>query len=177
MFRHSLRKSGRWASRAAAVLPLLLGGCIYSFSGGGGFPSSIKTIYIQPFTNNTPQIQVSDELFQAMLNQVPRALGVQVGGRGVSDAILRGKVTAYTDVAQNYRPGQTTSQTIQVLQHEIQITASVQIIDVKRKLILWEGTVTGHGTYQPSSESDEVGRQAAIKDLVNQMLNSAQSQW
>lgn len=166
-------------SLLAALLLLAAGGCNYGFRGGGGFPSSVKTVYIAPFDNETAQFQVSTELFQEMMDRVPRALGVKPGGEQVADAVIRGKVTRYDDQARNYRASSTTnSQTPQVVQNEVQIAVSVQIIDTKRNVILWESSsIVGKGDYQPDNQDDSVGRKAAVADLVQQMIDGAQSQW
>jgi Lipopolysaccharide-assembly len=174
----------RLAMRALvlALLTLPLAGCLYHLSGGGGFPSDVHTIYIAPFDNQTDQFQVGDELFKQLLDQIPKQLGVQVAGKGVADATLTGKITHYDDAAQNYVPNQTTSSSqtssLQVLQHEVDIVVSVQIVDVKRNVILWESTaLTGKGQYAPSTQTDVDGRALAIKNLVDQIVNGALSQW
>ncbi len=173
--------SGRRAgiSLLATLALLAAAGCNYGFRGGGGFPASVRTVYIAPFDNETPQFQVSTELFQAMMDRVPRALGVKPGGEQVADAVIRGKVVRYDDSAQNYRAGSaTSSQTPQVVQNQVQIAVSVQIIDTKRNVVLWESSsLVGKGDYQPDKQDDSVGRKVAVADLVQQMIDGAQSQW
>ncbi len=160
------------------ALAFLAGACNYGFSGGGGFPSQIRTIYIEPFDNQTVQFSLDQQLFRQLQDRVPSSLGLNIAGAQAADAVLRGKILRYDDVAQNYRADQGSQTGLQVLQHEVQIVASAEIVDVKRNVILWDnGSVTGRGTYQPSSENDDVGKQKALESLVQQILDGAQSQW
>lgn len=176
----SIRILRRPGLRRAEILPLLLllgavGGCNYGFRGGGGFPADIHTIYIAPFDNQTAQFDLERQLYQQLSSNLPKQLGIRTAPEASADAILKGRISRYDDVQGNYRtqPGQTP----QVLTNEIQISISAQLIDVKRNLILWETNgLTGHGSYKPS-DSDQVGQEEAIKNLVEQIIDGAQSQW
>lgn len=167
----------RASSRLALVLLLVLpAGCNYSLQGGGGFPSDIRTIFIAPFGDETGRFDVSQQIFTSVSEQLPRALGLRLAGERVADALVRGTVTRYEDAAQNYRPGEPGS--IDVVQHQVQITMSIQIIDLRRNEILYEQTsVSGRGEYRPDTQSDEVARTRAIETLIQQIINGAQSQW
>lgn len=166
----------RASASFALVLVLLTGGCNYGLTGGGGFPAEIRTVYIAPFGNETVQFDLGQQVFRALSERLPGALGLRPAGERVADAVVRGTVVRYEDVAQNYRPGEPGS--VDVVQHSVQITASVQIIDVRNSQILWEmSAVSGRGEYRPDSQSDEVARTRAIEFLIQQIINGAQSQW
>lgn len=157
------------------VLAAALSSC-YSF-GGGGFPSDIKTIYIQAFDNETVQFELDQQLFRKLQERIPRALGIRPAGEQVADAVLRGKIVRYEDAAQNYRPGG--SQTgVEVLQHQVQITIAVELINRKNNTVLWESSgLTGRGEYRPQNQTDQEGREKALINLVQQIIDGAQSQW
>lgn len=171
------RTSGRRAAEAlAAVAVLVLTACNYGFE-GGGFPSHIRTIYIEPFDNQTPQFDIDQRLVTRLLEELPGQLGVRPAGREHADAILRGRIVRYDDVAQNYRPG-ASGQVIDVLSHEVQIGVAVQLIDVRENVIRWESSgLTGRGNYRPDSQLDVVGQLAAIENIIEQIIDGAQSQW
>lgn len=171
-------RAGRAGATALALLltALLAGACNYSFQGGGGFPSHVRTLYIEPFENETPQFDVDQQLMRVLTERLPRALGVRLAGERSADAIMRGSVTRYEDVAQNYRPGQGGS--VEVLQHQVQITVSITIVDVQRNEILYESSaVSGRGEYRPDTQSDDVARARAIETLIQQIIDGAQSRW
>lgn len=155
----------------------LLAPACYSFSGGGGFPSDVQTIYIAPFENQTDRFELEEQIFRELTEVLPRSLGVRPGGEEVADAIVRGRIMRYDDGAQSYRSGQQPGQ-VQVLQHQVTITVSIEIIHVARNEILWESSnVTGRGEYRPDTQTDEVARTTAIELLVQQIIDGAQSQW
>jgi hypothetical protein len=170
-------RSGHQAPANIGLLAIaLLAGC-YGFQGGGGFPSTIRTVYIQPFDNQTAQFELDQQIFGKLLEKLPRALGVRPGGQEVADAIVRGKVVRYDDVAQNYRAG-SEQQDVQVLQHQVTVTISVELIDTRRRVVLWESSgLSGRGEYIPGQQSDVVARDLAVENLVQQIIDGAQSQW
>jgi len=149
----------------------------YTLRSGGGFPSDIHTIFIQTFENSTAQFELDQLLGRKLQEKLPRALGVRVAGEGNADAVVRGTITRYDDVAQNYRPA-SGSQTVEVLQHQVQITISIQVIDRRKNLLLWESqSLTGRGDYQPANQTDTTGREQALNNLLQQIIDGAQSQW
>jgi hypothetical protein len=174
-----LRGSGFWRGSVGIILLFALTtitGCNYGFQ-GGGFPPHIRTIYIQPFDNETPQFDLETLLFTALVDELPGQLGLQTAGEESADAILRGSIMRYDDVAQNYRadanrPGGN------VLSHEVQIGIAAELIDVRDNVIRWEArSLVGRGQYNPTTEQDELGQRNAIENLIEQIIDGAQSQW
>lgn len=166
----------------AVSAALALSAC-YGFNGGGGFPSDIRTIYIEPFENQTVQADLDQQLYRKLQERVPRALGGRPGGEDHADAIIRGRITRYEDVGQNYIAGNTQSNTttsngVQVVTYQVSITATVEIIDTKRNVILWDSqNVVGRGEYRPATEKDTDGRERALNHIIQQIIDGAQSQW
>lgn len=177
----SPRRSGVRALTSALALAaaLVLGAaCNYGFHGGGGFPSHIRTLYIEPFENETVQFDLDQLLFASLLDNLPRALNVRPGGREAADAILRGRIVRYDDAAQNFRPGELAGG-VEVIEHQVRIAIAVELIDVRENVILWESTsLTGQGAYQPDAgDGEAAGRALAIEDIVQRIVDGAQSQW
>lgn len=166
-------KPGSWKVASALALALL-GACNYGLR-GGGFPEHIRTIYVESFENRTPQFELEQQLFTAMVDDIPSALGVRVGSRANADALLTGTILGYDDVAQNYSSGG--DGRIQVLQHQVSLSVEVRLVDVRENVILWEGRVSGNGQYAPDSQTEDEGRRIAIDDIVRDVIDGAQSQW
>ena len=169
----SPRRPGFW-SRASALSALLLAGCNYGLT-GGGFPDHIRSIHVETFENETTQFELAQQIFNAMVDDVPGALGVQLASRGNADALLTGSILGYDDAAQNYTPSN--DGRIQVLQHQVRISANVRLVDTRENVILWEGRVSGNGQYAPDSQSEDEGRRIAIEMIVREVIDGAQSQW
>lgn len=174
-----LRKPGYQAfvNVAVGLLVATQSSCLYRLTAGGGFPSDVKTIYIQTFENETAQFDLDQQLFRKLQEKVPGALGVQRASEDKADAWITGKIVRYEDAAQNYRPGDTQSG-VQVLQHQVQLTISIQIINRKTNTILWDSQgLTGRGEYNPTNQTDVVGREQALNNIIQQIIDGAQSQW
>lgn len=162
---------------AALLAVTAFPGCNYGFE-GGGFPAHIQTIYIESFENRTPQFDVGQRLFNSLMEELPGQLGVRPAGREAADAILRGTITRYDDVAQSYRAGDTNQPVPDVLSHEVQIGISVQLVDLRENVIRWEHSgLIGRGSYSPDRENEEVGQLTAIENIIEQIIDGAQSQW
>jgi Lipopolysaccharide-assembly len=155
---------------------LLLSGCNYSFRAGSFPPPHIRTIAIEPFENQTNRFELSAELYDQLFRNLPGALGIRTAGADVADAIVRGSITRYDVVAPNYRQG-TGGQAPQVLQRQVSIAVSVEIVDLVQNVILWESSgVTAQGEFAEGSPEDG-GRQEAIELLVQKIVDGAQSNW
>jgi len=161
---------------ALALIVVALSGC-YSFRAGSFPPEHIKTIAVLPFDNETTRFELSGEIYDEVLRNVPRALGMRTAGEDIADAIVRGSITRYEVVAPNYRAG-AEGQAAQVLQRQVNIMVSVEIIDLVENVVLWEDrSVAAQGTFLEASESEEVGRLEAIELLVQKIVDGAQSNW
>ncbi len=176
---HFRRTSGRRAVELGLALAVVavLGGCNYGFE-GGGFPPHIRTIYIEPFQNETPQFDLDQKLYAAMLDELPGKLGVRVAGEQAAHAIVRGVISSYDDAAQSFTPTAPGQPAPAASAHEVRITVSVQLIDVRDHLIRWESQrVLGRGAYRPDTQSDAMGQEEAIASIIQQIIDGAQSQW
>ena len=160
-----------------ALLAFAISGCHYSFRAGTFPPDHIATIAVQPFDNETNRFEISGELYDHLLRNLPRALGIRTAGADVADAIVRGTIMRYDVIAPHYRAAQQ-GQAAQVLQRQVSIGVQVEIVDLVENVILWESRgLVAQGEFLESSESEEVGRLEAIELLVQKIVDGAQSNW
>ncbi|CAN5371684.1 hypothetical protein BH24GEM3_BH24GEM3_12780 [soil metagenome] len=163
---------------AALALVLLLGGCgVYSFT-GGGLPRHIRTVAVLPFDNVTTQGLLSTDLQLALQEALPRNLGVRLADQSVADAVVRGRITGYNETTPNIRPA-TPGGAPAVIQQEIRITFEAEIYDLRENRPIWEArSLSGIGTFAPErGEQFTTGKARAIEDLVRKLIEGAQSQW
>jgi len=162
-----------------AVLLLLgsaIAGCSYGFQGGGGLPPHINTIFVEPVGNETTRFVLSERITQGLLEAVRGRLGAQVASREAADAILRVTATDYEDEALNI--GAREDVGAEVFQRRVTITAQVEFMDLTRQEMLWSsGSVRATGEYAPREESEDVGLDLAVENMIQQIVNGAQSQW
>ncbi len=150
-------------------------GC-YSFSGGGGLPSHIRTAYVAPIDNQSTQFGLSESLSEELLQAARQRLGLRLASETEADAIITATIRRYSDDAVNFDAVRGAG--ADVFQRRISISASVEILDRANNEIIWSSqALTGAGEYEPSSETEEQGSIVALENLVQQIVDGAQSQW
>lgn len=160
----------------ASLLVLLASACgVYTFTGGGGLPSHVDTIAIIPFDNETTQFTLTQELTQALLDEVPGRLGLDLSDESTADAIMRGTIMRYDERAVNFDAEEGGPQ---IFQRRVDISVSVEIYDAVEDRVLWSSrSLSAAGEYEPDSQNEQQGRQIAIEELVRRIIDGAQSQW
>lgn len=179
MKRRSTMRSGVRPARSAAALALvlLLAGCLYGFT-GGGLPPHVRTVYVEPFENETTEFgSFVTDVQLALQDELPRRLGVRLASEDGAHAVVRGKLVNYDEAAQNVRASQ--AGRVEVLRREVRITFQAEIYDMVEDRVLWRGTsVSAVGEYNPDAgESVEEARREAIEEMVRKVVEGAQSQW
>ena len=165
------------SSRLLLLLALLLvaDACVtrYGFA-GGGLPPHIRTIAVLPFENETPAAELQRELFEAMRRDFQPRLGVRDAPQERADALVRGIIRTYdVDVPVSYTANQTQAS---ATRRRLQLVLDVEIVDqTTGKTIFERKGLRAEGEY---AERDEAGgRRDAIRRIVNDMVEGAQSQW
>ena len=109
------------------LLPLLsasalaVGGCLYSFT-GGGLPPAIKTVAVLPFENLTPEPTLTQEITRAVREAVESRLGLRAASEDKADAIVKGSISRYDPDVPIAFTGQTTTNVTTVTKRMVQIT-------------------------------------------------------
>lgn len=153
---------------------LAAGGC-YSFT-GGGLPPHIRTIYVLPVENRTAQFDLTEPFTRQLTDAVRGRLGVQLAARDNADAEIRAEILRYDDAAIIYSGVEDVGAT--VFQRRVTISARVEIVDLTRNQIVWEGSgVSGAGEYAPEAETEQAGQEIALENLIQKIVDGAQSQW
>lgn len=166
----------RLASLLAATV-LLLSGCVYSFT-GGGLPPTIRTLAVVPFENDTPEPVLSTDVQLQLQDQIPRKLGVRLADQRSAHAVLRGRITRFDETTPNFRPNPGPGERVDVLGRQVNITFEAEIYDVRGDRVLWKGSgISALGNYRPDVEQAQAGRSRAIDEMVQKIIEGAQSQW
>ncbi|HEX5725914.1 MAG TPA: LPS assembly lipoprotein LptE [Longimicrobiaceae bacterium] len=166
-------RRGRGASALLALA--LLPACMYGFT-GGGLPTHIRTVFIEPWENTTPYNVLTSDVQQALQQGLPRSLGVRLAPRTTADAIVRGKLVTYDEQTTNINPNPTPGGRVEPLQSQVRITFEAEIYDVKNDSVLWRGAgLSALGNFAPGNVDE--GRRKAIDEVVQKLVQGAQSQW
>ncbi|MDT8437001.1 MAG: DUF4136 domain-containing protein [Gemmatimonadota bacterium] len=164
------------SSRSVVVAAgLLVAACSYTFSGGGGLPPHVRTIFVEPVDNQTTQFPLTEQITSLLLDAARSNLGAQLGAEEDADATIRTALTRYEDTAVNFAAQEGLG--ADVFQRRIRISARVEIVDNVRNEIIWGGSVTGIGEYDPDNQTELDGQEIALEDLRQKIVDGAQSQW
>jgi hypothetical protein len=157
----------------------LLSAC-YRFT-GGGLPNHVRTVAVLPFDNETVQPLLETDIQRELQTSLPRNLGVRLAEQALADAVVRGRVTGYEEIAASVRPtgmGLPGANQVPVIQRQIRILYDAEIYDLREDRPIWRTQGNSViGTFQPESETPDAGRARAIRELVTRMVEGAQSQW
>jgi hypothetical protein len=158
------------------ALLVATGGCLYGFSGGGGLPDHIRTVYVPPVKNDTQRFALTERVTQGLLEAVRSRLGGQTAAEEQADAVIRVTLTRYSDDAISFEAEE--DEGADVFQRRVTVTASVEIEDRVQDRTMWSSSsVRGTGEYAPEEETDDAGLEVAVEDLIQKIVNGAQAQW
>jgi hypothetical protein len=154
---------------------LLLSGCLYGFT-GGGLPAHIRTVAVVPFeTENAPPV-VSAEAIQELRTQLPRKLGLRLADQRVADALVRGRILSEEETTPAFTAG--AENRVNVVQRQVRISFEAEIYDVRSDRTIWKQSgLSAVGNFQPNREQASAGRTRAITEMVQRIVEGAQSQW
>lgn len=159
-----------------AVAALAASACRFSpyHFAGGGLPSSIRTIAVLPFDNQTSTPDLQRELFDAMRRTLQSRLNLRDASEARADAIVRGSIVKYdidVPVGLSADPRQSTS-----ARRQLQLVIDVAIIDqASGRTLLERKGLAAKGEY--AERNEPTGRRQAIEKLLNDIVEGAQSQW
>lgn len=145
----------------------------YGFS-GGGLPTSIRTIAVIPFSNQTATADLQRELSDSLRSRLQRRLGLRDAPEARANAVVRGTIQRYevdipvgfTDVTR----GPNTTRRM------VQMVVDIEVMNQVNGKVLWARKgVIADGQYEERGEAR--GRALAIARIVNDVIDGLQSQW
>ncbi|MBD3161392.1 MAG: hypothetical protein GF346_04230 [Candidatus Eisenbacteria bacterium] len=175
-------KRGTPAVLAGSFAALLaaggLAGCgPYSFT-GSSLPAHIETLAVPIFENETLELEIADEVTEAVTQRFLSDNRLRIVGESRADAILEGTVTSYENKVYNYSADETPLDYIVVLR----LTARFR--DLGKNRDLWnEEAMTASAVYSVTAEGDreltteEEARERAIAELAEDFLARTMEQW
>jgi hypothetical protein len=170
-------RAARLAAAAALAMAGVVGGaCRYSpykFA-GGGLPRNVRSIAILPFDNQTAVPDLQRQIFEAMRRTLQSRLNLRDASEARADAIVRGSIVKYdADVPIGFSAD---PRAANQARRQLQLVIDVTIIEQASGRTLWERSgLTAKGEYAERNELD--GRRQAIEELLNDIVEGAQSQW
>lgn len=156
-----------------AVL-LAVAGCVpYGFS-GGGLPSHVRTFAVASFENETATPQLPKELTDALRTRVRDRLGLRDASEPKANAVIRGTIQRYEiDIPVGFTANNKRQTTAT---RSLELRVDIEMIDQVTGKTLWQKKgALAQAQYQEGGEP--AARQRAIDQIVNELVEGAQSQW
>jgi hypothetical protein len=160
--------------RFGVLSAILLAGCLYSLSGGGGLPRHIRSVAVIPFENETASSEVPAELHLELRKAMESRLGVREAPEARANAVVTGTIRRYeADVPVGFSADPARATTAR---RRVQIVVDVKIVDQTTGKTLFERAgLSAEGEYAERAEPE--GRRQAIERIISDIIEGAQSQW
>ena len=159
----------------SSLLVFLLAGCgvRYGFS-GGGLPQHVKSVAVLPFENETASPDVQLELLDLLRRELRGRLGVREAAQDRADAVVRGVIRTYeVDIPVGFSADR---QQAVSARRKLQIIVDIAMIDqTNGRTLLDRKGLRGEGEYAERGENE--GRRLALRRIVTDVIEGAQSQW
>lgn len=167
-------------NRLALPALLLVAGCSYGFA-GGGLPSELRTVAVLPFENRTSDPTLAQEVGTTVREAVEQRLGLRGATESLADVVVRGTVLRYEpDQPVSFRgtgtgqPGRAAD--VEVSRRLLQLSVEVEMTEqATGKNLFRTKLFSVDAQYDPGRES--TGRRDALAQLMNKLIQEAQSQW
>ncbi len=153
-------------------LVLLTGaGCgVYTFNPGG--KSSIKTIAVTQFENNTIEVGLSSRLTDLVVDALIADGSMKVVSADNADAILHATLTDYKREAHDYDESDNVTQYIVKINFDVRLEKGNEVDED-----FWSEQFYSYGIFSPDSEIEEDGQTNAAEKLVTDIINRTTKSW
>jgi hypothetical protein len=157
---------------AAVVLVagLLLSGCgVYTFNPAG--KSSVGSLSVQPFENDTEQFGLADRVTELVIDAFIADGNIRIVPEDNAQAILKGTLTGYQRVANQF------DENDQVQSYKVIMNFQISLIDPKDQTEIWTEPMNQQGIYDANNELEEQGQQRAAQRLVQAIIDKTTKSW
>lgn len=150
---------------------------MYTLQAGAGLPADAEIMAVEQFDNETGRFEITQEVHDALVDELPRSFGVVSGGEDVADVVVRGTIRSYSVESALHERGEERGQA-QVMERRVNLSLAVEIIDVTEDVILWENSnISVQGEFAAEAGTEEEGRAEAIERMLERIVDGVQSQW
>ena len=146
---------------------------IYTFS-GSTLPPELKTLNILPFTNQTLEPNVAEQVTQRLSQEILSTNLMRIV-QDNGDASIAGRITSYTNTP--YTFSTVATRQVDVNQYIVRISTDISFTNNKKNEPIYKGMVTSEGIYNFGTETESIGRERAIKQLIERILQNSVQSW
>ncbi|HRZ11209.1 MAG TPA: LptE family protein [Kiritimatiellia bacterium] len=165
------------AALGLAALALVLPGCV-GYKLGSMLPADIKTVYVEPFINQTDEPLIEVEVTRAAVGEIQRDGSLRiVRDPAAADAVLKVALTSYTLSPIAYQADRATA----TEEYKLELAASARLTRrASGAVVVDTPRITGETTFILAGDlttSKEAGLPAAAQDLGRRIVASLVEAW
>jgi len=155
---------------------LLSSGCGYTAS-PALLPQHLKTVAIPVFENGTPEVQLEQEITDAVIQRFVRDNHLKIVDEKSANAVIRGKVTQYRNAVFGF------SNSAQANEYRVTIGVQVTFKDLVKNRELWNDQLVKSANYYvqdvpgQSAKTELDGRKEAIEKIADEVLSRSVEGW
>jgi len=155
---------------------LLSAGCGYTAS-PALLPQHLKTVAIPVFENGTPEVQLEQEITDAVIQRFVRDNHLKIVDEKSANAVIRGKVTQYRNAVFGF------SSSAQANEYRVTIGVEVTFKDLVKNRELWSDQLVKSANYYvqdvpgQSAKTELDGRKEAIEKIADEVLSRSVEGW
>ncbi len=146
----------------------LFTGCGYRFSGGGSFPSGIKSVFVEIFENNTSETGIEQKFTNDLIYEITRNGSVIFTAKESAEGIISGVIVSSSTETVSPR-GVTAASERRV---RVRVDLKLTLSDGK---VVWSAKgVTTNEAYQvaPTNQQTEENKREAIDTISEELAES-----
>ena len=141
-------------------------------------PPHLKTVAIPVFENGTPEVQLEQEITDAVIQRFVKDNHLKIVDEKSATAVVRGKVTDYKNAVYGFSANTSTSNA-----YRVSITVQVTFKDLVKNRELWNGEILKSSIYYvqpvPGQEvkTELDGRKEAVDKIADEILSRSVEGW
>ncbi len=113
------------------LLFLFISGCGYRLRGTQELRGDLQKVAILPFTNQTFESRLENDLFNALVDEFARSKNLKVVAAKDADLLVSGTITAVESYSISYSPDDKT------YEYRVTMTLDVEVIEARSKQVFW----------------------------------------
>lgn len=142
----------------------------YSFSASGKL--AFNSIHVVSFENSTIEYELTDRLYDAVIESFIRDNTVQVLDASKAEAVMTGTLTSYRRDPYNYDAQDVVSE------YAVKVTLHVRVVKANSEEVIWEDDFYAEGIYNANTEAEtEEGQQRVIDKIAADILDKTTKSW
>ena len=124
--------------------------------------------------NQSMEPDIADNITKELNQQILTGNLLRIVSTG-ADATISVSITNYRH--EPYTFGAAETRQVDVEEYVVKIDAKVTFFDNVNDEPLFDGKINAQGIYDFTNESEEIGKEKAIKDMVERILQSSLQSW